>query len=146
MKKEGFGLLTIYASPFHLFTFTKTSTMFSVGQLIFALFFVLVFTAVIILSYRKDKAEQPKYFKGSSIVLVAIAVVLILLFSIKLLYSQVGWYSNNFYGFCGWRTRRLPSIFYRKNSSFKWRKLSLVHVYRQYARLFFDRITERMVN
>ena len=41
----------------------KTSAMFSVGQLIFALFFVLVFTAVIILSYRKDKAEQPKYFR-----------------------------------------------------------------------------------
>tara|TARA_A200000113_G_scaffold224713_1_gene243326 strand:- start:1446 stop:1679 length:234 start_codon:yes stop_codon:yes gene_type:complete len=63
----------------------KTSAMFSVGQLIFALFFVVVFTAVIIRSYRKDKAEQPKYFKGSSRVLVAIAVVVILLFSIKLL-------------------------------------------------------------
>ena len=61
----------------------KTSAMFSVGQLIFALFFVVVFTAVIIRSYRKDKAEQ--YFKGSSRVLVAIAVVVILLFSIKLL-------------------------------------------------------------
>lgn len=85
MKKDGFGLLTIYASPFHLFTFTKKSAMFSEGQLIFALFFVLVFTAVIILSYRKDKAEQPKYFMGTSRVLVAIAVVVILLFSIKLL-------------------------------------------------------------
>ena len=63
----------------------KTSVMFSVGQLIFALFFVLVFTVVIIRSYRKDKVEQPEYFKGSLRVLVAIAVVVILLFSIKLL-------------------------------------------------------------
>ena len=62
--------------------------MFSTGQLIFALAFVIVFTTVIIRSYRKDKTEQPDYFKGSSRVLIAIAVVIILLFTIKLLTVQ----------------------------------------------------------
>jgi heme/copper-type cytochrome/quinol oxidase subunit 2 len=56
--------------------------------LIFALAFVIVFTTVIIRSYRKDKTEQPDYFKGSSRVLIAIAVVIILLFTIKLLTVQ----------------------------------------------------------
>ena len=39
--------------------------MFSFGQLIFALLFVIAFTLVIILSYRSDKKKQPNYFKGS---------------------------------------------------------------------------------
>jgi len=79
------GLLTICVSPLQMSIFTKTKKMFSTGQLIFALLFVIVFTTIIIFSYRKDKVEQPNYFKGSSKVLVAIAVVVILLFTIKLL-------------------------------------------------------------
>lgn len=58
--------------------------MFSTGQLIFALLFVLIFISIIIRAYKKDKTEQPDYFKGSFQVLIAIAILLIILFTIKI--------------------------------------------------------------
>lgn len=58
--------------------------MFSTGQLIFALLFATIFITIIIRSYQKDKQEQPDYFRGSSRVLIAIAVVVIVLFTIKI--------------------------------------------------------------
>ncbi|MGC6421439.1 MAG: hypothetical protein ACON47_03195 [Flavobacteriaceae bacterium] len=58
--------------------------MFSTGQLVFAFLFVIVFVSVIIRSYQKDKTEQPDYFKGSFRVLVAITIVVIVLFAIKI--------------------------------------------------------------
>ncbi len=45
--------------------------MFSTGQMIFALFFVIAFVIIMIFSYRKDKNLHKKYYKGSFWVLVA---------------------------------------------------------------------------
>ena len=39
--------------------------MFSFGQLMFGLCFFIVFIGVIMYSYKTDKKNQPKYFKGS---------------------------------------------------------------------------------
>jgi hypothetical membrane protein len=57
--------------------------MFSTGQLIFALFFIFCFTAVIIYSYKKDKQKSRQYFKGSSWVLIGFLVFVFLLVVLK---------------------------------------------------------------
>lgn len=57
--------------------------MFTTGQLIFALFFVLAFTILIILAYRKDKKLHLKNYKGSIWVLVGFISFIIILFIIK---------------------------------------------------------------
>jgi hypothetical membrane protein len=57
--------------------------MFSTGQLIFALFFVFTFTAVIIYSYKKDKQKSRQYFKGSFWVLIGFLVFVGLLVTLK---------------------------------------------------------------
>ena len=38
--------------------------MFSTGQMIFALFFVIAFVIIIVYSYRKDKKLHKKYLKN----------------------------------------------------------------------------------
>lgn len=57
--------------------------MFTTGQLIFALFFVLAFTTLIILAYRKDKKLHLKNYKGSVWVLIGFVSFIIILFIIK---------------------------------------------------------------
>jgi hypothetical membrane protein len=57
--------------------------MFSTDQLIFALFFVFAFTAVIIYSYKKDKQKSRQYFKGSFWVLIGFLVFVGLLVTLK---------------------------------------------------------------
>ncbi len=57
--------------------------MFSTGQLGFALFFVIAFTTMIIISYRKDKSNQQQYFKGSYKILISFVIALLVLFMIK---------------------------------------------------------------
>ncbi|PQB03825.1 hypothetical protein [Aureitalea marina] len=59
--------------------------MFSSGQLIFAIFFVIAFVALMVFSYRKDKQLHRKHYKGSLWVLVGF-----LLFSGLLLFLK--WY------------------------------------------------------
>ncbi len=59
--------------------------MFSTGQLIFALLFVLVFAVIIILSYKKDKKLHAKNYQGVKWVGVFFLIFLILLFCIKYL-------------------------------------------------------------
>ncbi|MBN08781.1 MAG: hypothetical protein CMC79_00180 [Flavobacteriaceae bacterium] len=61
--------------------------MFSKGQFIFALFFFIVFTSVIIYSYRKDAKNQKDYFKGTFKILLFILSIILSLFLIKL-YTQ----------------------------------------------------------
>lgn len=39
--------------------------MFSQGQLIFGITFVIIFIAIIIYTYRKDSNIHQKYYKGS---------------------------------------------------------------------------------
>ena len=59
--------------------------MFSTGQLIFAVAFIIVFVTVLIFVYRKDFALHKKYYKGSYRILIAFLAFIALLFAIKLL-------------------------------------------------------------
>tara|TARA_A100000164_G_scaffold367356_1_gene389239 strand:+ start:1308 stop:1550 length:243 start_codon:yes stop_codon:yes gene_type:complete len=65
------------------YSFAKNNTMFSTGQLIFAIFFIVSFTLVIIYSYRMDKQKSKQYFKGSFWVLVGFLIFVTLLVVLK---------------------------------------------------------------
>jgi uncharacterized membrane protein len=55
--------------------------MFSTGQIIFALAFILVFVFVTVRMYRKDRKWQRQHYKGAGWVLVLfIAFISLLLF------------------------------------------------------------------
>jgi cbb3-type cytochrome oxidase subunit 3 len=62
--------------------------MFSFGQLIFGICFFIVFTGIVIISYREDKKKQPRYFKGSYKILVGFLIAFSLLVLIKFLTQQ----------------------------------------------------------
>jgi len=57
--------------------------MFTKGQLIFAIFFVIIFTIVIIISYRIDNVYLKKTYKGVVWVLVGFIVFFSLLVILK---------------------------------------------------------------
>ena len=57
--------------------------MFSTGQLIFAALFVIVFVAIIIFTYRKDKTLHKKNYKGVLWILISFVTFIIILFIIK---------------------------------------------------------------
>lgn len=57
--------------------------MFSTGQLIFVIFFVLVFSGILIMSYRKDNKLHDLYYKGSIWILLGFVAFIILLFLLK---------------------------------------------------------------
>ncbi|MGB7394942.1 MAG: hypothetical protein WA913_11160 [Pricia sp.] len=59
--------------------------MFSTGQIIFAIAFAVVFIAVIVLSYQKDKKWHAKNYKGVKWVAFSFLTFIILLFCIKFL-------------------------------------------------------------
>lgn len=59
--------------------------MFSTGQLIFAILFVLLFTILIIRSYRQDRKLHSKSYKGVRWVGFAFITFVIILFLIKFL-------------------------------------------------------------
>ena len=57
--------------------------MFSKGQLIFAIGFVIAFTLFVVWSYRKHRKKNPTYFKGSFWVLIGFLVFICLLVLLK---------------------------------------------------------------
>jgi cytochrome bd-type quinol oxidase subunit 1 len=57
--------------------------MFSTGQMIFAAFFVIVFTVVMIYAYRKDLQLHKRYYKGSLRVLVVFILFIVTIVVIK---------------------------------------------------------------
>lgn len=59
--------------------------MFSQGQLLFALFFVISFIVIMIFSYRKDKKLHKQHYKGSFWILIVFLIFIGLLFVIKTL-------------------------------------------------------------
>ncbi len=59
--------------------------MFSFGQLIFALCFIVGFTLIVIFSYRSDKKTQANYFKGSYKILIGFFIAFSALVLIKYL-------------------------------------------------------------
>lgn len=58
-------------------------SMFSEGQLIFALIFVLAFTILMIFAYRKDTKLHQTFYKGNYKVLIGFLAFIGLLFVIK---------------------------------------------------------------
>jgi len=57
--------------------------LFTPGQLIFAVCFIVVFVIAMIYVYRKDLALHKKYYKGSYWILLAFMVFIAALFVIK---------------------------------------------------------------
>jgi hypothetical protein len=57
--------------------------MFSTGQLIFAAFFVIAFTIVMIYAYCKDIKLHQRYYKGSLRVLLVFILFIITIVVIK---------------------------------------------------------------
>jgi len=57
--------------------------MFSTGQVIFAIVFILLFTLILIFSYRKDKDLHAKNYRGVKWVGIVFVIFIIFLFAIK---------------------------------------------------------------
>ncbi|MEO7978464.1 hypothetical protein [Flavobacterium sp.] len=58
--------------------------MFSQGQLLFAICFLIAFVIVMIFAYRKDLAMHKIFYKGNYKVLIGFFVFIIVLFLIKI--------------------------------------------------------------
>ena len=61
----------------------KKIKMFSQGQLMFAIFFVIAFVTLMIFSYRKDSKNHKIYYSGSIRILIAFVMTIGILFIIK---------------------------------------------------------------
>ena len=57
--------------------------MFSNGQVLFAVFFVIAFSGIIILTYRKDLKGHQIHYKGSFKILLTFLLAIAILFIIK---------------------------------------------------------------
>jgi cytochrome bd-type quinol oxidase subunit 1 len=62
--------------------------MFTTGQLIFAICFIVVFVIIMIFSYRRDKKLHRKHYKGSFWILIGFLVFVGLLLLVKWLLKQ----------------------------------------------------------
>lgn len=56
--------------------------MFTSGRIAFLIFFLLVFGLSLVYAYRKDIKKNPKYFKGSYKVILALIVIYSLYFAL----------------------------------------------------------------
>jgi cell division protein FtsW (lipid II flippase) len=59
--------------------------MFTQGQWIVAILFVIAFAVLMVYSYRKDKALHKKHYKGSIWVLIGFILFVLFLFGIKII-------------------------------------------------------------
>ena len=57
--------------------------MFSTGQLVFAILFIIAFIILMIISYRKDTKLHQRNYKGAKWVLISFVIFIIVLFLIK---------------------------------------------------------------
>lgn len=62
--------------------------MFTEGQWIVAILFVIAFAVLMVYSYRKDKALHKKHYKGSVWVLIGFILFVLFLFGIKFLMTS----------------------------------------------------------
>ena len=62
--------------------------MFSKGQLIFAIFFVISFIIVMVYSYRKDIKNHQKYYKNAALKVGIWMVVAVVVWSAIRIYSK----------------------------------------------------------
>jgi len=61
--------------------------MFTKGQWIFALLFVVTFAIALIYTYRKDLKLHKKYYKGSIWVLIAFIAFILFIVALKLIFT-----------------------------------------------------------
>lgn len=61
--------------------------MFTKGQWIFALLFLVAFTIALIYTYRKDLKLHRKYYKGSVWVLIAFIAFILFIVALKLIFT-----------------------------------------------------------
>ena len=59
--------------------------MFTSGQLIFSICFIVVFVIIMIFSYKRDKKLHRKHFKGSAWILLGFLIFVALLMLVKVL-------------------------------------------------------------
>ncbi|WP_297510574.1 hypothetical protein [Flavobacterium sp.] len=59
--------------------------MFTKGQLIFAVFFVVLFVTAMVIAYRKDKALHERFYKGNYKILLAFIGFVLFLFAVKII-------------------------------------------------------------
>ncbi|RXR21511.1 hypothetical protein EQG61_12370 [Flavobacterium stagni] len=57
--------------------------MFTKGQLIFAVIFIIAFVTAMVIAYRKDKALHQLFYKGNYKILLAFFAFVLFLFVIK---------------------------------------------------------------
>jgi len=57
--------------------------MFSTGQVVFAIIFILLFTVILLFSYGKDKKLHAKYYRGVKWVGIVFIIFIIILFAMK---------------------------------------------------------------
>jgi threonine/homoserine/homoserine lactone efflux protein len=66
----------------------KLLNMFTTGQLIFAVFFVVVFVIAMIYAYGKDKVLHNQFYKGNYKILLGFFGFILLLFLIKIFFKH----------------------------------------------------------
>ena len=57
--------------------------MFTTGQMVFAILFIIGFSVIMVLSYRKDRRLHQKNYKGVKWVGISFVVFIIVLFLLK---------------------------------------------------------------
>jgi hypothetical protein len=62
--------------------------MFSQGQLLFALCFVIAFVILMIISYRKDIKTHKVFYKGNYKILIGFFIFITILFLIKIFFKH----------------------------------------------------------
>lgn len=62
--------------------------MFTTGQWIFAIFFLIAFAILLIYSYLGDKRLHQKYYKGSKWILLCFLLFIGFLFVIKIILNK----------------------------------------------------------
>lgn len=65
--------------------------MFSTGQITFAILFAIAFVIIIVLSYKKEKQQHLKNFKGVKWVAIVFLAFILILFLIKSMLKN--WFS-----------------------------------------------------
>lgn len=66
----------------------KNKNMFTKGQWVFAVLFLVVFAALLFYTYRKDIKLHKKYYKGSVWVLIAFIAFILLITMIKFIFVK----------------------------------------------------------
>lgn len=62
--------------------------MLTNGQILFSLFFIVAFVTILVISYKKDKKGNPRYFKNSKWILIGFVLFVLLLISIKMILKE----------------------------------------------------------